>query len=95
MKINYAPESINDLYRLRKFIEVKNPTATEHIARELLAGINKLKIFPKMSLPVRRAPDPEIVRDLYIGHYVVRYLVSNKNILVLRVWHGKEIEKDP
>ena len=94
MKINYSPESINDLIRLREFIEVKNPAAAKPIANELLAGIGKLKIFPKMGLPVKRAPDPEVIRDLFIEQYTVRYLVGSQNIFILRVWHGKEIGKD-
>ena len=94
MKIKYSPESINDLIRLREFIEVKNPAAAKRIANELLAGIGKLKIFPKMGLPVKRTPDPEVIRDLFIGQYTVRYHVGSQNIFILRVWHGKEIGKD-
>ena len=94
MKINYSPESISDLTRLREFIEVKNPVAAKRIATELIAGISKLKIFPRMGLPVKRAPEPEVIRDLFIGRYTVRYLVSNQDIFILRVWHGKEIGKD-
>lgn len=94
MKINYSPESINDLIRLREFIEVKKPAAAKRIAKELLAGISKLKIFPQMGLPVTRAPDPEVIRDLFIAQYTVRYHVGGQNIFILRVWHGKEIGKD-
>ena len=94
MKIDYSPESIRDLIRLREFIEVNNPVAAKRIASELLAGIGKLKIFPRMGLPVTRAPDPKVIRDLFIGRYMVRYHVSSENIIVLRVWHGKEIGKD-
>jgi len=94
MKIDYSPESIRDLIRLREFIEVKNPAAAKRIASELLAGIGKLKTFPRMGLPVKREPDPKVIRDLFVGQYTVRYLVSSSNIIVLRVWHGKEIGKD-
>ena len=94
MKIDYSPESIRDLIRLREFIEAKNPTAAKRIANEMLAGISKLKIFPRMGLPVKRAPDPEVIRDLFIGQYTVRYHVSSENIFVLRVWHGKEVGND-
>ncbi len=93
MKINFSHESIGDLQQLREFVEVKNPIAAQRIASELLAGIEKLKIFPKIGLPVQRAQDPEIIRDLFIGDYTVRYLISNDTIIVLRLWHGKEIEK--
>ena len=94
MKINYSPVAVSDLIRLREFIEIKSPAAARRIASELLTGIGKLKIFPKMGLPVRSAPDPDVIRDLFIGQYTVRYFVSSQDIFVLRVWHGKEIGKD-
>ena len=94
MKINYSHESIRDLIRLREFFEVKNPIAAKRIANELLAGIDKLKIFPRMGLRVNRAPNPGAMRDLFVGQYTIRYLVSNQDIFVLRVWHGKEVGKD-
>ena len=94
MKVDYSPESIGDLIRLRAFIESENPQAARRIANSILEGLDKLKIFPRMGLPVHRAPDPESIRDLYIGSYTIRYLVRKKRIYILRVWHGKEIEKD-
>ena len=94
MRIDYSSESIEDLIRLRAFIETKNPLAARRIANAILEGVDKLKIFPRMGLPVQRAPDPELIRDLYIGQYTIRYLVSEKRIYILRIWHGKEIEKD-
>lgn len=53
---------------MREFIEVKNPIAAQRIANELLTGIEKLKVFPKLGLPVQRAPDPEVIRDIFIAH---------------------------
>lgn len=94
MRVSYSPESIDDLIRLRDFIKDKNPVAAQRIANELLDGINKLKLFPKIGLPVFRAADPQSIRDLYIGNYTVRYLIGNNEIYILRLWHGKEIEKD-
>ena len=94
MKIGYTQESINDLERLRHFIESKNPFAARRISSELLDGIGNLHSFPKMGLPVARAPDPEVIRDLFIGQYTVRYLLDEDYLVILRVWHGKEVEKD-
>ena len=94
MKISYTPESIDDLVRLRGFIEEKNPVAAEHVANSLLSGIEKLKVFPRMGLPVGSAPDPEVIRDLYIEQYTVRYMALYSELIVLRVWHNKEHEKD-
>ena len=94
MKIRYTPEAIHDLDRLREFIEIKNPVAAQRGAKQLLLGIDKLKIFPQMGVQVLRAPQPELVRDLFIGNYTVRYLIAKEELIILRLWHGKEIEKN-
>ncbi len=80
--------------RLREFIASINPLAARRIANALLTGIEKLKIFPRMGISVERAPDSELIRDLFIGQYTVRYFFADKEIFVLRVWHDKEKEKD-
>lgn len=94
MKVKYSPESIDDLQRVVDFVSDKNPFAARRIAIDLQEGVEKLKQFPKIGLPVLKAPDPEVIRDLYVGHYTVRYLISDEFIYVLRVWHNKENEKN-
>jgi len=94
MSIQYSQEAIDDFVRLREFIAVKNPYAAKHVAEKLLSGIEKLKVFPEIGLPVQRAPQPEKIRDLFITNYTVRYLIGDDSIFILRVWHDKENEKD-
>ncbi|MDX1253299.1 MAG: type II toxin-antitoxin system RelE/ParE family toxin [Gammaproteobacteria bacterium] len=69
MKIKYSLESIVDLQRVVEFVEVKNPFAARRIAIDLQEGVDKLKLFPKIGLPVLKAPDPEQIRDLYIAAF--------------------------
>lgn len=94
MKLRYTPESIADLERLRAFIAEQNPSAARRIAGSLLEAIERLRIFPKMGLPVRRAPDPDSIRDLFVDSYTIRYLLARQSIIILRIWHDKEHEKD-
>jgi len=94
MKLRFAPEAVDDLARLRAFIAEKNPAAAQRTARDVLLGLEKLKAFPELGLRVQRAPDPDRIRDVFIGSYVVRYLVGDQDIVVLRVWHGKENERN-
>lgn len=94
MKIRYTPESIDDLIRLRAFIEEKNPVAAARVANALVSGVEKLKVFPRMGLPVGSAPDPQVIRDLFIEQYTVRYMGSESELIILRIWHNKEYEKD-
>ena len=90
MKILYSPESVNDLIRLRRFIEVENPLAAQRAAAAIKEGITRLKAFPYLGVEVPQAPNPEMIRDLIIGKYIVRYLIRSSEIYILRVWHHKE-----
>ncbi len=90
MKILYSPEAVNDLIRLRKFIEVENPLAAQRVASAIKKGIKQLKTFPYLGVEVPQAPNPEMIRDLIIGKYIVRYLIRSNDIYILRVWHHKE-----
>ncbi len=90
MRLKYTKEGVQDLIRLKEFIEVKNPDAAQRISSELIAGIEDLTRFPKIGLKVQKAPDPDIMRDIYILDYHVRYLTLEETIYILRIWHQKE-----
>jgi len=94
MKIAFTPESIEDLSRLREFIEHKSPDAAKRISNSLVDGISKLKRFPYLGVEVSCAPNPELLRDLILGNYIVRYLILDKTINILRMWHHKEDERN-
>jgi plasmid stabilization system protein ParE len=90
MRIFYSPESIEDLRRLREFIEINNPMAARKAAASILKGVEQLNSFPYVGVEVSQAPNPEMIRDLIIGNYIVRYLVNSEEIHILRLWHHKE-----
>lgn len=94
MKVKYSSESIEDLNRVVEFIENKNPYAARRIAIDLQEGVDRLKRFPEIGLPVLKAKDPEQIRDLYIRGYTVRYLINDDLIYILRVWHSRENERN-
>lgn len=93
MKLVYTVEAIEDLKRLREFIAVHNPMAVKSIARELIARIELLSDFPQMGIPVQMSPEPDEIRDIVFGKYLVRYSLHTKTIIILRVWHGLENER--
>lgn len=89
MKIIYTPEAVNDLQRLREFIEIKNPNAASRIAKSLQIGIKKLKTFPNLGVDVKE-DESGLIKDLILGDYIVRYLPLKEVIHILRIWHNKE-----
>ncbi len=90
MRVSYSKEAIKDLIRLREFIEIKNPLAAQRASTLLQKGISQLKEFPRLGVKVNLAPEPDIVRDLIIGKYLARYLITEKVVYILRIWHHKE-----
>jgi hypothetical protein len=40
--------------------------------------------------PVPQAPDPESIRDMVFGDYVVRYAPREDIVIVLRIWQQYE-----
>ncbi|MBT4287568.1 MAG: type II toxin-antitoxin system RelE/ParE family toxin [Deltaproteobacteria bacterium] len=89
MKIIYTPEAVDDLLRLREFIEIKNPKAASRIATSLQIGIKKLKTFPNLGADVKE-DESGLIKDLILGDYIVRYLPLKEVIHILRIWHHKE-----
>jgi plasmid stabilization system protein ParE len=90
VNLYYTPEAISDLERLRAFIAANNPAAAQKIATELLTGIANLKQLPHLGRKVIKAPNPELMRDLSVSLYIVRYLIVDDEIHILRVWHKRE-----
>ena len=95
MRLVYSEEAVADLFRLRQFIAEKDPAAAADVASELIARVENLCLFPHMGVEVASAPQPRAVRDMVFGRYIVRYAAQAESVVVLRVWHHLENERDP
>lgn len=90
MRLVYSEQAVADLVRLRAFIEEKDPSAAARVAADLIGRIENLQLFPLMGHSVTEAPQPDVVRDMVFGHYLVRYSVHATALIVLRIWHHYE-----
>jgi len=72
----------------------RNPHAARRAVAELLDGIENLALFPRLGVPVNKAPDPKSICDLFVRNYTLRYLRDEHSIIIIRIWHDKESEKD-
>lgn len=90
MRLVYSGEAVADLVRLRQFIAANDPSAAARVAEELVARIENLCLFPLMGVAVAHAPQPDTVRDMVFGNYVVRYSVHTEALAILRIWHHFE-----
>lgn len=55
MKLNYTPEAISDMQKIRYYIEhtLHNPTAAARISKAILDSCSSLKAFPEMGMSVK------------------------------------------
>lgn len=90
MRLVYSEPAVEDLRRLRSFIAEHDPGAAARVAAKLVERMAALVDFPRLGIPVSRAPDPDTVRDLILDDYIVRYSRHAETIVVLRVWHHHE-----
>jgi plasmid stabilization system protein ParE len=89
-RLVYTAAAVDDLIRLRAFIAENDPRAARRIGAELVRRITALRDAPLMGRAVAAAPDPQAIRDMVLGNYIVRYAVTARSIAVLRVWHHFE-----
>lgn len=94
MKINYSKQAVADLKRLRDFIGENTPYAAQSISQKLLEKIKLLSDHPRLGKAVQHSPNPDVIRDLILGDYIIRYLISDTQIIILKVWHHRENWKD-
>lgn len=90
MRIVYSTESIEDLERLREFINEHDPVAANRVAMNLISKIEQLAQFPSLGVAVDHPDAPDNMRQLVIQKYIVRYQFFDDLILILKVWHHKE-----
>jgi len=90
MRLLYSEAAAADLVRLRAFIAEHAPSAAVRIAAELLTRIEQLRRFSDMGRMVPEAPAALAVRDFVFGRYVVRYMMLDASLVVLRLWHHLE-----
>jgi len=90
-KIVWLPEALEDIQRLRLFLEEKNPTAANRAGLILKAGAKRLVDFPERGYPMNDGTDR---RELFLpfgtGGYILRYITDMEVIVIIRAWHSKE-----
>ena len=92
MRILYTHRAVNDLKRLHDFIAQENSRIASEVSKQLVQAIKRLIDFPLFGRKVENSSNDSInsIRELITGKYVIRYIILNEEIHILRVWHSKE-----
>jgi len=91
MSLIWLPEAKKDLERLFKFLVEKNPTAAEKAMLSIDEAADQLLKFPESGVLMQ---DRTNRRQSFIpmgkSVYVLRYIIYENIIVIIRVWHAKE-----
>ena len=94
-QVIWLPEALDDLLRLRLFLTEKNPNAAQRAGQTILEAADRLAEFPLLGRPMNDGtPRREMIAPFGAGAYVLRYLIDNDSVFIIRVWHSKESRID-
>ena len=86
--IRWAGSALADLREIRDYVNRDNPVAARRLARRIRERISKLPDHPHTGRLV-----PEFAakgyREVIVAPYRIVYYVQQREVIVLRVWHGR------
>jgi len=77
---------------IRQYIHQFNPYAAEKVAAEIIAVGNSLEDFPFRGRPVEGTALREVLSSY---PYIIRYRVTNRQVVILRVRHTARRPTEP
>jgi plasmid stabilization system protein ParE len=89
MKLRWTGKAIDDAGRVYGFLARLNPEAAQNALEQISITVSRLPNQPRIGM---RLTDyaPREVRRIIVGRYEVRYEIAAGEIIVLRLWHGRE-----
>lgn len=89
--ILFSPDAVEDVERLRDFLDRSNPDAARRALAVIWTAIDRLQEFPELGMATEDADIRQIVVRFGASGYIVRYaLLDDADILITRIWHGRE-----
>lgn len=90
-KLVWLPEAKQDIARLFRFLRKKSPKAAKNAIKAIRLGAKQLSDFPNVGRPMEDDTGRrELVLAFGTGAYVIRYMLDDTTVVVIRVWHGRE-----
>ncbi len=90
MKVFWSDFAIEKVTEIAEYITRDNPHGTEKWVASIFDRVKQLESFPKSGRVV-----PEVnranIREILFGNYRIIYKVETDQIIILTVYHGKQI----
>jgi len=87
--LRWTTKAHSDLVRLYEFLQPVNPPAAARAVRQLVAGVKRIPAHPRLGVRLPEFAPREVLR-IPVGDYEIRYELTEKDVLVLRIFHTRE-----
>lgn len=95
MKLEWSATALADLDRFANFLHDRHPRLAKIVAAEIRNQAAILCDHPLMGRPIADRPEfRELVLEVLNARYVFRYATDGKRLVMLRVFHGRELRDD-
>lgn len=89
MDLKWTSKALSDLARLYEFLAPVNQPAAARTVQQLTAAPTILLTNPRIGEQLEEF-EPRNVRRILVGHYEMRYEITDSTIYLLRLWHTRE-----
>jgi plasmid stabilization system protein ParE len=94
MTLEWSAAALADLNRFAAFLHKRHPALAQIVARKILAKAELLTVHPELGVPIgNRGQYRQVVLEVLRAKYVFRYRIAGDRIVMLRVWHGRELRE--
>jgi plasmid stabilization system protein ParE len=87
-----SPAALDDMERLRSFLDAVSPDTTTRALQLIWKAIDRLSELPSLGKPTEEDGIRQIVIRFGSSGYILRYVIvaETGDILITRLWHGRE-----
>lgn len=89
MRILWSSAAWADVDRLHAFLAERDSDVADALFDQLANSPERLLDFPRLGQRLSEFNERE-VRELRVGHYLLRYQLTAAEIIVLRFFHARE-----
>lgn len=87
-EVRWTPQARTDLRTIREFLARESPRYAALLEDQILAGTNRLELFPRSGRVVPEVGDEAMREVLYRGYRIVYLVVDDDRVDVLTVFHS-------
>lgn len=89
MALRWTRSAYADLKRIHEFLDTVDPVAAAGAVQAILARVRRIPQQPRLGERLPGFEDRE-VRRVLVRKYEIRYEITDRHLVVLRVFHTRE-----